>query len=261
MICLIFLWLQAPALSQELVPIYEWEYGDIVDASSDISGSIYVSNKKGVITKYSEKGDVLISYSGDNTIPISSIDVSRSSKIFGFYRDSQSYILFDRFLNPLNQARINSAFIGYATESAYSADDNLWVFDQTDLTVKKVNMLNHNLVTSISLALIVEDIEWDIQQIEDYQNRIYLLNSTGEIFILDNMGNFIRKMEIMSDSCLGFKGDYLFYAAGPGIFSYHLYNQEYQQLISLEDAGDVLKVISTNNFLYLIFRNKIIALK
>ena len=261
MIWLIAYQYQIPAYSQDLVHIRDWESEDIVDACSDISGNIYISYQMGIIRKYNSEGVLLMSYSGDTPSPISSIDVSHSSKIFGLYRDSQSYILLDKFLNPLNQARINAVLIGYAVESAYSADNNLWIFDQSDLSVKKLSLINNMLVTSISLTLILNEIEWEIQQIEEYQNRIYFLNSTGEIFILDNLGNYVRKMELRTDSKIGFMGEYMYYVEGSGIFRYHLYLQEIEHVGRTGDAGEVIKLLPSNDLIYVIQKHKIIVFK
>jgi hypothetical protein len=249
------------ASSQELSKIYEWEVDDAVDATSDLRGHLYISNAQGVIEKFNAEGIRLLSYSGNMTTPIYSIDVSHTSKIFGFYRDNQSYIILDKFLNPLNEALLNASIVGYATETAYASDNNLWVFDQSDLSIKKINILNDILINEITLSLVIRDHEWEVRQIEEYQNRIYLNNAGGDIYVFDRFGNFIKKLNIQADGSFCFSGEDLIYIEGDGIFKIDLYRNQTEQIARLQDTNHILKVISTNNFIYLVSKNKIVAYK
>jgi hypothetical protein len=245
--------------SQELQESYSWKVEDVVDATADHTGMLYVSNKQGIISKYDKNGLPLISYSGDNISPIYSIDVSHTSKIFGFYKDDQSYLILDRFLNPLNEAIFNTSLIGYASETAYAADNNIWIFDQSDLSVKKINLLNNTLQTTISVSLFITVEEWDIKQIEEYQNRLYVYNADKNVYVFDNLGNYIKRLNIMPNSNFWFDGEYLIYIEEGKILKFGLYNSEIRQIASIENSNDILKVISVNNFIYLIFKNNIIV--
>jgi len=245
------------ALGQELNLVHEWNVADVVDATTDFSGNLYVSNGRGVISKYDKNGILQISYSGSINSSIHSIDVSHTSKIFGFFRDQQSYLILDRFLNPLNEANLNPSFVGYATETAYSADNNLWLFDQSDLSIKKINLLNNIVVTSSAIPLVVAEEEWDLLQIEEYQNRLFLYNSSKDIYVFDNLGNYIRKLGINPDCKICFTDGNIVFVQGTQIMLFNIYNNELTEIGTIIHTNDVLKVISANNFIYLVFRNKI----
>lgn len=243
--------------SQELEQVFEWETVNVVDVTSDIRGDLYVSNEQGTLSKFNKDGLLLLTYSGNTVSPIYSVDVSHTTKVFGFYRDLQSYLILDRNLSPLREAILNSSFIGYATETAFSADDNLWIFDQSDLSLKKLNLLNDKIITSIPLTLIFCDEIWDIKQIEEYQNRLYLYNSNKEVYVFDNLGNFIKKLNIKPDCNFWLDGESLVYLLGREIFKINLYDNEVRKLGALQKTNSIIKVISTNNFIYLISKNKI----
>jgi hypothetical protein len=243
--------------AQELKLVNEWTVNDVVDATSDFSGNLYLSNEHGVISKYDKNGALQISYSGPLKSSICSIDASHTSKIFGFYRDQQSYLILDRFLNPLNEADLDPSFAGYATETAYSADNNLWLFDQSDLSIKKVNLVSNIVITSNAIPLVIAEEEWDLLQIEEYQNRLYLYNSNKDIYLFDNLGNYIRKLEVSSDSKVCFKGNQLVFIQDTRILTQNIYNNEITEIGTLDSTNNILKIISANNFIYLIFRNKV----
>ncbi len=252
-ICICFNILSA----QELKLINEWAVNDVVDATTDISGNLYLSNDHGVILKYDKNGASQISYSGPLKSPIYSIDASHTSKIFGFYRDQQSYLILDRFLNPLNEADLSPSVAGFATETAYSADNNLWLFDQSDLSIRKVNLFNNIIITSSTIPLVIAEEEWDLMQIEEYQNRLYLYNSSKDIYLFDNLGNYIRKLGISSDCKICFNGNQLVFVQDSKIRALNIYNNEITEIGSLDSINNIMKIISANNFIYLIFRNKI----
>lgn len=252
-ICICFNILSA----QELKLINEWAVNDVVDATTDISGNLYLSNDHGVILKYDKNGASQISYSGPLKSPIYSIDASHTSKIFGFYRDQQSYLILDRFLNPLNEADLSPSVAGFATETAYSADNNLWLFDQSDLSIRKVNLFNNIIITSSTIPLVIAEEEWDLMQIEEYQNRLYLYNSSKDIYLFDNLGNYIRKLGISSDCKICFNGNQLVFVQDSKIRALNIYNNEITEIGTLDSINNIMKIISANNFIYLIFRNKI----
>lgn len=243
--------------AQELKLVNEWSVNDVVDATSDFSGNLYISNERGIISKYDINGTVQISYSGPLKSPIHSIDASHTSKIFGFYRDQQSYLILDRFLNPLHEASLSSSVSGFVTETAYSADNNLWLFDQSDLSIKKVNLFSNVVVTSSAIPLVIADEEWDLLQIKEYQNRIYLYNSSKDIYLFDNLGNYIRKLGISSDCQICFDGSQLVFIQDTKILALNIYNNEITEIGAIDSTNNILKIISANNFIYLIFRNKI----
>jgi hypothetical protein len=245
------------AQSQELTEVYSWKAENIVDAAADHMGMLYVSNEKGIISKYDKKGRPLLSYSGEKISPINSIDVSHTAKIFGFFKDNQSYLILDRFLNPLNEALLNGSLIGYASETAYASDNNLWIFDQSDLSVKKISLINNALQTVISVSMFINTEEWDIRQIEEYQNRLYLYNSNGDVYVFDNLGNYIKSLVIRPSCNFCFKDDYLIYVQDQKILEYGLYNNEIKQIATTGNTNHIIKVISINNFIYLISKSRI----
>lgn len=254
-----FFYFQSTVYSQELKQIHSWAVRDVVDATSDFMGNLYISDEQGIISKYDKNGLLLLSYSGSNISPIHSVDVSHTSKIFGFYLENQSYLILDRFLNPLNEAVLNNSVIGYASETAYAADNNLWVFDQSDLSIKKINILNQVLVTTISISLIINNEEWDIKQIEEYQNRLYLYDNNKDIYVLDNYGNYIKKLEIKPDCNFWFSGESIIYVQQKKVFKFDLYNSEIVQIGTIGNTNNLLKVISANNLIYLITKSEIIV--
>jgi hypothetical protein len=247
--------------SQELLLVHDWEVRGAVDATSDFSGNLYVSDEHGTILKFDMNGILKLSYSGSYISPIYSLDVSHTSKIFGFYRDNQAYFILDRFLNPVSESLLNNSIVGYATETAYSADNNIWIFDQSDLSLKKIDLLNDVLITVISMPFDFNNNGWDIQQIEEYQNRLYLYNSSKDIYVFDNLGNYIKELNIQPDCKFWFAGSSMIYKQGNGIFKIDLYSNQYQQIGILQDTTTILKVISANNFIYLVSKNKIRAYK
>ena len=239
--------------------INSWKVESAVDATADHLGMLYVSNEKGVITKYNSNGFQLLSYSGNTTSPIYSIDVSHTAKIFGFFKENQSYLILDRFLNPLNEALLNSSIIGNVSETAYAPDNNLWIFDQSDLSVKKIDLINNTIHTVISVSLFINSEVWDIKQIEEYQNRLYLYNSNRDVYVFDNLGNYIKKLQIKPSCNFWFENDRMVYIQEQKIYKYGLYEGEIKQIATLEDTNQYIKIISINNFIYLISKNKIIV--
>jgi len=248
-------------VAQNLITVKQWKVEDITDITFDQYNGIYLADELGTITKYDLEGNQLLSYSSEMIFPINTIDVSHTNKIFGFYQTNQSYILLDRYLNVLNQSTFNPDFIGFAVVAAFSSDNNLWIFDGSDFTLKKLNLITGKLMTSIALSLIITENHLDIIQIDEYQNRLYLNNQDKNILVLDNMGNFIKSLPVQPEGKFCFNNNNIVYIRNNTISLYDIYNNDIMTIGTFTEGYNPLKIIQLQEEYYLAVKDKIIVLK
>lgn len=244
---------------QTLDSRFEWKVEDVMDAVADISGNVYISTYKGTVHKFNANGVELLSYSGNLIAPINSLDVSHTTKIFGFFKEDQFIIILDRFLNPVTETFLKANQTGNATLASFSADNNLWVFDQSSTSLRKINLMNDMIMTTITLQLIFNYETWNIIQMEEYQNRLYLYAEGHDVIVLDNLGNLIKKLPIQPDQKFSFAGSSMIYVQSAVINGIDIYSNEIREIGRVTETNDILKVISANNLIYLVLKNKIIA--
>lgn len=168
-------------LQQETIPISSY------NISVDEYGNLYTTDSEGNIYKYDE---ILIknSYSSISQSKITSIQ-NNSINFSAFYKDLQVVKYFDRFLTEKATFDLQDFDIGFAQSVSQALDNNLWVYDESNISLNKIDTRNKKLLLKNSLVDILSD-DAEITEILEYQNLLILLSNKKGIYLFDNQGSF-----------------------------------------------------------------------
>lgn len=110
-----------------------------------------------------------------------------------FYKDFSSVQVLDRFL--ANRASINLRTYNILQPSAIglSYDNNIWVFDQFDSKLKKIDEAGNLLLQTDDFRTLFNQ-SFSPQKIINDNGFVYLADSANGIFVFDNYGTFKRKI-------------------------------------------------------------------
>ena len=213
------------AYSQEMDFVYDIElHAKIENVSVDINGNIYLVSDKGLIYKYSSMGDSLMAFSPRKNAAISLIEAGSGLRIFVFYQDLQEYILLDRYFRSSPHYSFNPAPIGFAALATISTDNNLWLLDQTDFSLKKYNILTNILEIETPLDLIIDTDNFNISFMKEYQNFLFVSDPQLGLFMFDNIGNYKKKIPVKGIEYFNFSGDRMYYMKDGYLTFMNLYN-------------------------------------
>jgi hypothetical protein len=170
--------------------------GDIVNVALDNLDNIYLTSSTGQIKKLSPAGDSLSVYNQVRNFgqPFS-IDVSNPLKILLFYKDFSSVVVLDRFLAVRATIDLRRQNILQPTAVGLSYDNNIWVFDEFDSKLKRIDEQG-NLLSETSDLRIAINQSISPQRILNDNKTVYLADTTNGIFVFDNYGTFKRKVPI-----------------------------------------------------------------
>lgn len=162
--------------------------------SIDRAGHVYLSDAQGSIMKLDSTAKILYTNANERPAEPTTLEAWPTLRIFCFYREFQQYSVFDRFLT--NAEAINvPASVGYARLLSPAADENLWVVDDADQALKKLNPYSGAVLVSQPLAL-VTTASTDVVWLKEYQNRVLLLSASGQLLVFDNMATLIKKIPV-----------------------------------------------------------------
>jgi len=232
----------------------------ITDAALDPHGNLYLSTVDGSILKFDTHYQKMMTFASNDVSPITSLDVSFNFRIFGFYKNHQSYILLDRNFMTLNEIRLDPGLIENAVTASYSSDNMIWIFDETDFSLKKLNPTLNQLVINTRLPLLFDIETYSILQLEEYQNRIYLNNAGDGIYVFDQFGNFLKKLRISTYHIFNIFNERIFFIDTALIKSMRLYTHEEQIIHKITDVNRILTVLARNQLLLLIYPDRIIQM-
>ena len=128
----------------------------------------------------------------------------------------------DRFLNPIAE---NSFLLNNITlpKAATLGNNNIiWVWDESDLSLKSLDYLRNIILQSQPLNLILDSDDLRVTEIREFKNRLFMNVPESGIYIFDNQGNFLQKVAIKIEQRLCFYKEHLFWIEGPSLKMYSL---------------------------------------
>ncbi len=177
----------------------------------DALGHIYLL-EKGLLKKYTAAGDSLSVYNdvrryGNPTI----MDVSNPLKTLLFFKNFTTVVVLDRMLSQRATLNLRKMQIFAARSACISYDNEIWVLDEQDFKLKKINENGQLLLESNDLRLIT-DHTVKADQITDHNGFVYLYDRSFGFTILDRYGAFkgtlafpgMHSLSFTSNSVYGF---------------------------------------------------------
>ncbi|MBW7465600.1 hypothetical protein K0O23_00855 [Pontibacter aydingkolensis] len=198
--------------------------------SKDRNGNVYFLAPNRSLLRVDSLGLPLGTFSPPTRGRIASIDAWNPMKILLFYEDRQELFLLDRFLRPIGNTTLpDFNYNGTAKAAALAADDNFWLFDETNLTLSKLDMQLRKVTIETPLNLILEKERFNVKQLREYQNMVYLVDTNG-IFVFDNLGNYKRKIPVADVAYINFLDNELYFVQDGALHFIDLYTSEKRTL-------------------------------
>ncbi|MCR9017245.1 hypothetical protein [Aquiflexum gelatinilyticum] len=190
----------------------ESEWGDFEEinlprmdkVSMDNQGFIFVTDLEGNLYQFNKSGKVINNFSPHRQGRISQLEAGWTINIFTFSIDLQEYRILDRFINPVADNRIPLNLITLAKAATLGNNNIIWVYDEADLSLKQFDYMRNQVVQQQPLNLILDRSSLDITEMREYQNLLFIHIKGEGIFILDNQGNLIKKIQANPSRNFGF---------------------------------------------------------
>lgn len=196
--------------------------GDIVDFTIDNLDNIYVLNSRNQIKKFNANGDSVAIYNNIKKFGnVTLIDVSNPMKILLYYRDFATVVMLDRFLNSVNSIDLRKQNIFQAKSIGQSYDNKIWVYDELENKLKKVDEEGKLLQETPDFRLFLGVAPSPVK-IFDENKFVYVYDSIYGVYVFDYFGGF--KHNIMIDHWQNFKvtGKYIFGSRSDTLFRYEI---------------------------------------
>lgn len=220
------LWTNAQQAIEWVNPISKFSLNQADLISLDTRDQIFVSTLSGDIYLFDREGKQLNLFSPPRQGRLHQLEASWTVNIFSFSEDLQEYRILDRFLNPLAENSFLLNDITLPKASTLGNNNVIWVWDESDLSLKSLNFLQKQILQAQPLNLILESQNLNVKEIREFKNRLYMNIPESGIFIFDNQGNFIQKLPIRISQRLCFYKDRIFWIENSHLKSYGIRTKE-----------------------------------
>lgn len=198
--------------------------------SIDTYFNFYTADANGNVSKFDPDGNYLLTFSPQKKSNVTLLEAWRNVNIFVFYRNFQQFLFLNRFLTPSPNTDLNEELVGFARIAAPSSDNNLWLVDETDFSLKKYNLTFHKLDIRNPLELILNPQNYDLTFLREYQNLLFISDKNSGILIFDNMGNLKERIQVQGLDYFSFIKNNLYYIKDHKLVILDLYTKNAREI-------------------------------
>lgn len=226
--------------------------GDFTYFNVDNLDNIYLVNSSNQLKKLTSNGDSVGIFNDVRKYgKLFSIDVTNPLKLLLYYQNFSTVVVLDRFLNIRNVINLRRQNIFNVKTIASSYDNNIWLFDEGDAKLKKIDDNGEVLTETVDCRLLFDTVP-SPTQIIDQDGFVNLYDPEKGFFIFDIYGSLKTKsaflhwknVEVINKNLYGFN-DNILYQYLPGT----LQTKEYTLPAYFSDA---IQVKAANGKLYLL---------
>ena len=184
------------------------------------------------------------------------IDVTNPLKALLYYKNYSTVVVLDRLLTVRNNINLRKQNIFYVNNVTLSYDNYIWLFDEEDFKLKKINEEGKLLQASTDWRMLFDTVPAPVKII-DRDNFVYLYDPEKGFYIFDYYGSFKNRLTFLNWTNVEVNGNTVYGFNNNKLYSYELKSlllKEYKLPVFF---GDYLAIKVMNNKIYLLKGDRI----
>jgi len=188
----------------------------------DVLDNLYLITAGNQLKKLDPGGDSVAAFNDVKKYGNPSlIDVSNPLKILVYYQNFSTVVILDRLLTLRNTINFRKQNIFSVKALATSYDNHIWLFDEQDLKLKKINEEGKILLESTDWRLIMDSVPSPVKII-DQENYVYAYDDNRGFFIFDYYGALKSTLPFLHWKNIAIYGNKLVGFVNDMFYSYEL---------------------------------------
>ena len=196
--------------------------GNYIYLNVDMLDNIYLITSGNQLKKIDSNGDSVAVFNDVKKFGNPSlIDVNNPLKILVYYKNYATVVMLDRLLTQRNSINFRRQSIFSVQAIATSYDNNIWVFDEQDLKLKKIDETGKLLQESADMRQLVDSVP-SPQLIIDSDNLVYLYDEKKGFYIFDYYGALKNRIPFLNWTDVAISRNKMMGFSNNKLFSYEL---------------------------------------
>ena len=196
--------------------------GNYADFTVDNLDNIYLITSTDQLKKINSNGDSVAVFNDVKRYgTVFSVDVTNPLKILLYYKNFATVVVLDRFLNIRNSINFRKKNIFSVQAIATSYDNNIWLFDEQDYKLKKIDEEGKLLQETTDLRMLFDSVPAPTQ-ITDKENFVYLYDPEKGFYVFDYYGSFKNKLPFLHWSSVAVSEKNMYGFNNNKLYSYEL---------------------------------------
>ena len=170
----------------------------IVSFAVNNLGELYIINSNNQLKKINEKGDSVGVFNQVTKYgKLSYVDAQNPWKTILFYENFSTIVLLDKYLNVLTSINLRKQNIFGVKTVASSYDNNIWLFDEQENKLKKIDDAGRLITETIDFRLLFDSVPSPVQ-IVDRDGFVYLYDPKKDVYVFDYYGSFKNRLPFLN---------------------------------------------------------------
>lgn len=196
--------------------------GNFTYFNVDNLNNIYLVTNKNQLKKLDEKGDSTGIFNDVKRYGNpSSIDVTNPLKVLLYYKPFATVVILDRLLNVRNTINFRRQNIFSVQTIATSYDNNIWLFDEQDYKLKKIDEEGKLQQETTDLRMIFDTVP-SPKKLIDRNAYVYLYDPEKGFYIFDYYGTFKNRLIFLNWTNVEVSGNMIYGFNDNKLYSYEL---------------------------------------
>jgi len=232
---------------------FEKDYrGGISDFTVDNLGNLFLVYQNGQLKKLRPDGDSLAVYNNVRKYgKLYSVDVSNPLKVLLHFKDFNTIVILDRLLNERSVLDLRKHSLVQVTAIGQSYDNNIWVFDELELKLKKIGDDGKMIDQSNDFRQIFDSTP-SPSVIIDQDKLVYLYDVQKGIYTFDYYGGFKNRIPFTGWLDFTVINNSLFGRDNSNLYRYDAATLELQKIPVPQFMSDAQKIVMRPGTVFLL---------
>jgi hypothetical protein len=229
--------------------------GNFTYFNVDNLDNIYLINKSYQLKKINGRGDSVAVFNDVKKYGNPDyVDVTNPLKSLLYYRNYSTVVVLDRLLTVRNTINLRKQNIFYVNNVTLSYDNYMWIFDEEDFRLKKIDEEGKIIQSSIDWRMLFDSVPAPVKII-DRDNFVYIYDPAKGFYIFDYYGGFKNRLSFLNWSNVEVNGNNVYGFEGSKLNSYQLKSLQLKEYRLPSFFGSYVSIKAMNGLVYLLNEN------
>lgn len=224
--------------------------------TTDELGNVYVVSNRNGLVRYDLNGDSTSDFRMIQNGKLGHVDATNPLKILAYYSDFSKIVLLDRMLTVKNEINLKQINLFNPPAVGISADGKVWVYDNVNAKLKKIDEQMKTLMESNDLRIETETAPQPVFLIEK-NNSVYLCDKDLGIYVFDRQANFLHTLDIKDVSAIQVINNNIYFFQKQQLLSFNLSNNQVDKVSLPDFTEEIVDVKAERNRLYLLYKDRL----
>ena len=229
--------------------------GDFTYLNVDNLDNIYLITKNNQLKKLNVNGDSVAVFNDVKKYGNPDyVDVTNPLKSLLYYKNYSTVVVLDRLLTQRNTINLRKQNIFYVNNVTLSYDNYMWIFDEEDFRLKKIDEEGKLLQSSTDWRMLFDSVPAPVKII-DRDNYVYLYDPTKGFYIFDYYGGFKNRLAFLNWTNVEVNGTTVYGFEETKLYSYQLKSLQLKEYKLPAFFGKYISIKAMNGLVYLLNEN------